>query len=152
MRSVHTFMCSLRISISGQLYRAGSNQAGWLARNKYNSMTSALVNNLRESGRVGDQATGIKRTCESLNDLRTKPSKKSRRHPLPVVKKERICVPTETLRPLLECAICQETFLRPHSLKCSHTFCSHCINKWLRQKKVLHTINDTNSFEGLSGL
>jgi hypothetical protein len=54
--------------------------------------------------------------------------------PLPV--EQEAIVPTETLRPLLECTICQEIFLRPYSLKCSHTFCSHCINKWLRQKKA----------------
>jgi hypothetical protein len=45
-------------------------------------------------------------------------------------------ISTNTLRPLLKCTLCSELYLKPHSLKCSHTFCQHCINKHLKKKKV----------------
>ena len=34
------------------------------------------------------------------------------------------------------CVICQELFIKAHTLPCSHSFCEVCIKEWLRTKKV----------------
>jgi len=39
----------------------------------------------------------------------------------------------------LECAICRETFLKPYTLQCSHTFCKRCINSWMKVRKSCPT-------------
>jgi hypothetical protein len=39
----------------------------------------------------------------------------------------------------LECAICRETFLKPYTLQCSHTFCKKCIGSWMRVRKSCPT-------------
>jgi hypothetical protein len=44
-------------------------------------------------------------------------------------------VPCATLRKHLECGQCHKLLLKPLSLKCSHTFCAHCINKHLKKNK-----------------
>lgn len=33
----------------------------------------------------------------------------------------------------LQCSICLETFLRPHTLTCGHIFCQECLVQWLLQ-------------------
>jgi len=39
----------------------------------------------------------------------------------------------------LECAICRETFLKPYTLQCSHTFCKRCISSWMKVRKSCPT-------------
>ncbi|KAL0480993.1 hypothetical protein AKO1_013646 [Acrasis kona] len=39
----------------------------------------------------------------------------------------------------LECIICRETFLKPYTLQCSHTFCKKCINTWMKVRKSCPT-------------
>lgn len=39
----------------------------------------------------------------------------------------------------LECAICRETFLKPYTLQCSHTFCKRCIMSWTKLRKSCPT-------------
>jgi hypothetical protein len=39
----------------------------------------------------------------------------------------------------LECAICRETFLKPYTLQCSHTFCKRCITSWMKVRKSCPT-------------
>jgi len=39
----------------------------------------------------------------------------------------------------LECAICRETFLKPYTLQCSHTFCKRCIGSWMKVRKSCPT-------------
>lgn len=34
------------------------------------------------------------------------------------------------------CVICQELFIRPHTLPCSHTFCEWCIKNWFKSRKL----------------
>ena len=33
------------------------------------------------------------------------------------------------LEETLQCPICSEIYLNPHTLTCGHTYCSHCIRK-----------------------
>lgn len=33
----------------------------------------------------------------------------------------------------LQCIICQELFIKPVTLNCSHSFCGFCIEKWRRE-------------------
>lgn len=47
---------------------------------------------------------------------------------------ENILTPSE-FADEFECAICQEMYLKPHTLQCSHTFCKRCINHWCKEKK-----------------
>jgi len=35
----------------------------------------------------------------------------------------------------LECVICSDTFLKPYTLQCSHTFCKKCITTWMKVRK-----------------
>lgn len=34
------------------------------------------------------------------------------------------------------CVICQELFIKAHTLPCSHSFCERCIKVWIRTKRV----------------
>jgi len=51
---------------------------------------------------------------------------------------ENILTPSE-FADEFECAICQEMYLKPHTLQCSHTFCKKCINHWCKEKKSCPT-------------
>ena len=34
------------------------------------------------------------------------------------------------------CVICQELFVKAHSLSCSHSFCEKCINEWMKKNRL----------------
>lgn len=35
----------------------------------------------------------------------------------------------------LTCSICSEMFIKPVTLRCSHTFCSYCIDEWEKRRR-----------------
>ncbi|XP_067941926.1 E3 ubiquitin-protein ligase RNF8-like isoform X2 [Watersipora subatra] len=42
----------------------------------------------------------------------------------------------------LQCSICSELMIQPKSFACSHAFCSHCIEQWLKIKKECPVCRD----------
>ena len=36
----------------------------------------------------------------------------------------------------LTCSICSELFVRAMTMNCTHTFCRHCIDMWIKKNKV----------------
>ena len=42
--------------------------------------------------------------------------------------------PSTTPSPSEECTICTDEMKNPKALRCGHRFCSHCIDKWLKEK------------------
>ena len=42
----------------------------------------------------------------------------------------------DSLADEFSCVVCQELFIEPVTLSCSHTFCSHCIESWVKIQRV----------------
>ncbi|MCB4760425.1 MAG: hypothetical protein LGB58_06820 [Sulfurovum sp.] len=50
-------------------------------------------------------------------------------------------------RPKDPCVICMEEPIVPKSLSCGHTFCTECINKWLKTRAICPTCSKSQGVQ-----